>query len=175
MVLMGIGTIVGMFVLAALILMFRDRITRPRRLMPEEARAAHEARLARLTTPDWPGVEERLGRPVPKALRELYADREIVTREDFVVHDPNRPGEDGRWYVASFQPAHREAVGPTGFGVPRGAVLFATTNFGDEYHATITGDDDDTGAVYLYYHDGDDLDYVADSLREFLSWPRSVD
>ena len=172
-ILLVVGYVVALFVLAAVIVMVRERLARPREPTENEQRARHEAWVAKLTAPDWPAVETRLGRPVPRVLRELYADQNLIASGDFTIRDPNRPGEDGEWNVASFHPASGDSVGPTGFGVPEGALLLATTGVGDEYYVLIDRDEDDTGPVYLYYHDGDDLAHVADSLRRLLSWPRS--
>ena len=43
--------------------------------------------------------------------------------------------------------------------------------FGDPYYVEFAAGRDD-GPVSLRFHDGDDVERIADSLAEFLSWPR---
>ena len=171
--LFGIGYVMSLIALAAIILGVRDRLVRPRRLSAEEQQAAEAAWDARVLAPDWPAVEQRLGRQVPTVLRELYSDRELLMSAPLIVTG-QLDGVESEWDIATFQPADAEATLVGQRGLPPIAFCFATTVFGDSYYLAIdrTGED---GPVYRNYHDGGDVVPVAESLREFLSWPRRPD
>src|SRR5262245_2223287 len=78
--------IVAVFIgLPVALLWAKDRVTRARRESPRAraARAAErQAYEERILQPDWALVEVHLQRPIPAALRELYADRTLVTSRD---------------------------------------------------------------------------------------------
>jgi hypothetical protein len=166
-VLVGLGFLLGMVALAAGILLVRDRLFGPRDLSPAELEEAQIAWAARLLAPDWPAVEQQLGRPAPAVLRELYADHGLLQSTPFGVIGPATDGE-ADWDIHSFQPADGRG---DYFEIPPGAFCFATTVFGDPYYVEFAAGRDD-GPVSLRYHDGGDVALIADSLTEFLSWPR---
>jgi hypothetical protein len=171
MILLAIGCVVGLFVVAALILTLRDRLLAPKPLSPEERRARAEAWRARLLSPDWGAVERYLARPVPTAVRELYADHALITREGLTLVGPSG-SED--WDIACFRPADAQALAEGDVGIPPGAFPFASNVFGDPYYVLAPRGADD-GPVYVLYHDGGDVAFVAGSLRELLTWPRRAD
>ena len=63
------------------------------------------------------------------------------------------------------------APSPITFGIPPRAFCFAKTKFGDPYDVEL-GPRRDDGPVSVLYHDGGDIARVANSLRDFLAWPR---
>jgi hypothetical protein len=68
--------------LPVLILWLRDRVAgsrRARRNPPEKIAADRRGYEQRILRPDWEFYERHLQRPAPLALRELYADRKLVT------------------------------------------------------------------------------------------------
>ena len=133
-------------------------------------RPAEDALNDPLLTPDWPAFERALGRSVPPVVRSLYADHEFLLSAPLVVIGP--PGSDAEeWDITTFEPADGRASDTT---IPRYAVCFAVTCTGDPYDVELgaTGDD---GPVSVHYHDPDEIERVADSLAEFLSWPREPD
>jgi hypothetical protein len=160
-----LGFFLVMVALAAGILLVRDRFFGPRDRSPEELEDAQIAWEARLLAPDWPAVERQLGRPAPAVLRELYADHVLLQSTPFSV---SRPAGDAEWDIHSFQPADGRG---DHFEIPPGAFCVANTVFGDPYYVDFAAGSDD-GPVSLRYHDGSDVERIAESLTEFLSWPR---
>ena len=128
----------------------------------------------RLFHPKWETIEAALGRAVPGVLRDLYADPEALLRGHFYLTSP-----DGsrRVWVDLFLPLDDEALRPYGRRLPAGAVAFADDEHGDPYFfipdPTPYGD----GPVYVLgaSHEETDLQRVAESLSEMLTWPRTHD
>jgi len=171
-IILAIGYVVALFAAAALILTVRDRLVAAKPLSPEEERARAEAWRARLLSPDWTAAERHFGRHVPAAVRELYADHGLITREGLTLVGP--PGSENDWDLSWFLPADAEAFAKGDFGIPPGALPFASTVFGDPYFVLAPREADD-GPVYVLHHDGGDIAFVAGSLRELLTWPRRTD
>ena len=131
----------------------------------------------RLAAPDWAVIQQGLGRPVPKVLRELYSDPQHVLHGHFQVDIPNgwldMEMRTEAW-IDVFLPADQEAIKPRGMPIPRGAFAFAETEYGDPYLLIPETSADDDGPVYVLqaHHGGGALTKVADSLRAFLTLPR---
>jgi hypothetical protein len=138
----------------------------------EQRRAERAAYRERLLSPRWEEVEAALGRPVPAILRELYANEGLVTSGDFLVLDPARDSEDAPFGVSQFLPADAEALAPTLVSIPPGTFSFATNEYGDPFYVQLGELADGDGRVFVHYHDGDDTELVAPSLRTLLGWPR---
>jgi hypothetical protein len=77
----------------------------------------------------------------------------------------------GSRHISSFQPADGRG---DHFEIPPRAFCFAINNCGDPYyvHLGVNGED---GPVFVHHHDGGDLEWVAESLAQFLSWPRQAE
>lgn len=138
----------------------------------EQRHAEQAAYRERLLSPRWAEVEATLGHPVPAILRELYADHALVTSGDFLVVDPTREASEGVLNVNQFVPADAEALTPLLVSIPPGAFSFATNEYGDPLYVQLGELPDGDGRVFVHYHDGDDTELVAPSLRALLSWPR---
>ena len=160
------GYVIGLFAVAALILTIRDWFVRRPPRSPEEQRVADAAWRARLLEPDWPAVERQLARQPPAVLRRLYADHALLLSAPLIVAAP-----DAEWPIECFHPA--DARGDH-FSVPAGAFCFAASGFGDPYYVEFGARGED-GPVSVHYHDGGDIARIADTLAEFLSWPRRPD
>ena len=139
----------------------------------EERKGERTAYEARLLAPQWELIEVRLGRAVPAVLRTLYADRALITSGDLLIFDPAR-GLDPNlaWNVNEFIPADEDAISAEFVSVPTGAFAFASNEFGDPFYVQLGERPDGDGRVYVHYHDGDDTELVAPTLRDFLSWDR---
>jgi hypothetical protein len=172
-ILLGVGGVVGLFVFGALILKIRDWLVAPRPLSDTEQRAAVAAWDARVLAPDWAAVERRLGQAAPAVLRDLYTDRDLLLSPPITVAAPTGAGGQ-EYHIATFQPADAEGTESDHFGIPASAFCFATTKFGDPYYVEFRPRRED-GPVSVLYHDGGDIVRVANSLREFLAWPRRPD
>jgi len=92
---------------------------------------------------------------VPSALRELYADRALITRRDLRWSDDQM--------ISAFEPLDEEAILDAGRNLGFAVVPIATTDFGDLVYlrpGPAEGDE-----VYVTYHDGGDTEILADSVE----------
>ena len=139
--------------LPVLLLVLRDRAGAARRT---RARAAEQqSHHRRLLNPDWSGIEQHLERPVPPALRELYADRGLITRRDLRWTDEQA--------ISAFEPLDEEAILDATRTFGFAAVPIATTDFGDMVYLRPGAAEGDT--VYVTYHDGGDTEIFAESVE----------
>lgn len=146
--------------LPLLILVFRDRAARSRRSRAHAAEQQSHDR--RLLNPDWANVERHLQRPVPLALRELYADRALITRRDLRWSDDET--------ISAFEPLDDEAILEATATFGFAAVPIATTDFGDLVYLRPGAADGDV--VYVTYHDGGDTEVFADSVAAMVATVR---
>jgi hypothetical protein len=155
--------LVVMFVgLPVLVLRLMDRRRNVRRqrggssLASDVARKAHERRLLQ---PDWSCVERYLGRPAPQALRDLFADRALVTRCDLNYTDAQ--------VISTFEPLEEQTIAELSKSLGFAAVPIATTGFGDTVYLRAGAGEVD--AVYVTYHDGGETEVFAESVAQMLS------
>ena len=142
--------------LPVLILVLRDRRAAARRA---SARPSDERqRELRLLAPDWSLVQRHLRRPVPPALRDLYADRALMTRRDLDWNDEHR--------ISAFEPLDERAFAQAAEWLGAEAVAIASTDSGDAIYLRPGTDERD--AVYLMHHDGGDIEVFADSVAMML-------
>jgi len=159
---LSVLVIVLIFVgLPVVLLVTKDRIARAKRNRPAELsriavdRQTHERRIL---APDWSCVERHLRRPVPPALRELYADLSLVTRRDV------RCSTDCA--LSMFEPLDEQAMADARAWLGFEAVVFASTQEGDAIYLRPGPSVDDV--VYLTHHDGGDTEVFAATLDEML-------
>jgi hypothetical protein len=114
-----------------------------RRFPPEQEAAWAKAVAERMLRPDWAFYEQHLQRPAPPALRELFADRAMVTSCCFEL-----PKSSG---IIAFNPLDKDSLLDTadlfGFDV----VPFATGGCGDPIFLRPGKSEPDT--VFIVYHD----------------------
>ena len=145
--------------LPVLLLWARDRARNAgRRLSADAQQAERREYERRLLHPDWAAVERQLRRPVPSALRELYADAAIVTAQNLACGAERT--------IATFEPLDPRAMLETAAWLGHGAVAIATNEFGDVIFLQSGPDEADT--VYLTHHDGGDTEVVGASVGEFV-------
>jgi hypothetical protein len=143
--------------LPVLLLVLRDRAGASRRTRARaEEQDSHDRRLL---NPDWPRVEQHLSRPVPSALRELYADRALITRRDLRWSDEAT--------ISAFEPLDARAIADATRDLGFDGVMIATTDFGDAIHLRSGATERDV--VYVTYHDGGDTEVFADSVAVMLA------
>lgn len=149
--------------LPILILALRDRRAPARRKTksPIVGDRSHEGRLLE---PEWRFVEETLQRPVPPALREMYADKALITRRDLAW--------TGDQTIGGFEPLDEQAIADATEWLGVEAVAIATTDSGDTIYLMPGADERD--AVYLTHHDGGDTEVFADSIAVMLVRLRSA-
>jgi len=149
---------------------FRSRPT------PEELKATYEAYLRRLLDPQPKAVEKELGKLLPERLLRLYEDRSAIQAAGFQLE---RPGSKRwwpkRWSVYCFEPLDLESLNELPYEDELGpGFCFATTGRGSWYW--IAASDHratDSPVIFLDYDGGRSHgEAVAESLDEFLTWPR---
>jgi hypothetical protein len=154
--------LVALFVgLPLFILWVRDRVSNARwqRRNPREKltadRAAYEERIL---SPDWTFYERHLQRPAPAALRELYADRALVTARGLDYSDLE--------LITTFEALDARGLLDTSPWLGFEAVAIATGQFGDPIYLKPGGSEGD--AVYITHHDGGDTEVFAESVATML-------
>jgi hypothetical protein len=120
--------------------------------------AEREAYERRILAPDWACVERHLRRLPPQALRDLYADRRLVTQRDLEYDDAR--------LVSTFEPLDEGAMVDTSRSLGFDAVVIATTDFGDTVYLRPGATEADT--LYVAYHDGGDTEVFAESIGQML-------
>ena len=150
----------------------RRRIVARRLRLAAEEVAAQEGRRHKLLNPDWEGYERKSGRRSPAVLRRLYADADLVTAEDLVVTVPDRAESPLAWEIAAFEPVHADRRAQGSEDVPPSAFHFAANWYGDPYFVLLGERPDGDGRVYVRFREAEEPELVAQSLAEFLSWPR---
>ena len=147
--------------LPLLILRVRDRATKVRRLRgdsPEARIAERQAYERRILQPDWASAERHLQRPVPQGLRDLYADRALVTAQDLQYTMDHS--------ISTFEALDEQAFAYAQSWLGFAAVAFATNDAGDTIYLRPGSGEIDV--VYLTHHDGGDTEVFAESAEEML-------
>src|SRR5687767_12221008 len=143
--------------LPVFILWLRDRLhkSRWRRANPPEKLAAdRRAYEERILRPDWAFYERHLQRPAPAALRELYADRVLVTAQGLDYTDAEQ--------ISTFEALDEKGLLETRPWLGFDAVAIATSDLGDPIYLRPGASEADT--VYITHHDGGDTEVFAQSV-----------
>jgi hypothetical protein len=158
-VLLLIGSVTG---LAVVVLVLLDRIGEAinrRRNPPEKLAAERRAYEERLLNPDWDFYERHLHRAAPQALRELFADRELIVAQCVEWGDEEE-------IIGSFDPLDElglvDSRGWLGFD----AVPIATNDFDDMIYLRPGPTESD--AVYVTRNDGGDTEQLAPDVAAFI-------
>lgn len=126
---------------------------------PEELAAAQKKYEEQLLNPDWGFYERHLKRPVPTALRQLYADRQLITMQD--IH----ADAGGDYPINEFMPIDEENVtelGETNLEI----FAIAINECGDPIYLRSGASEPDK--VYVTYHDGGETEVLAESVEAFV-------
>ena len=146
------------------------------RLSPEQIRAAREVYRSRLLNPRIAEVERELGKKLPERLLQLYEDKTTIQSGGFKVEKPGRTRwRSIRWPVYCFEPLDTETLNALPYEEELGpGFCFATTGRTSWYWIAATDErTKDSPVVFLNYDGGGSHgSKVADTLDEFLSWPR---
>lgn len=151
--------------LPVLILLIRDRLTRPSRKQIEEASARFTERLKK---PDLAALEAHYGHALPASLVALYRDSREIMRGDFWVAETSDAPEEKRWYVAFYVPADAQSTKDTWPGTEK-YFTFADDGCGNGYLIDPRLADP---PVFFHDHETGDLSPVADRLSAVMKWPR---
>jgi SMI1 / KNR4 family (SUKH-1) len=155
----------------------RQLVARVRsRLTPEQVEAKRGVYRSRLLNPQADAVERELGKLLPERLLRLYEDRSGIQSGGFEVENSNS-GKAERWPVYCFEPLDVEALNDAPYEEELGAgFCFATTGRAGWYWiAACEKRQEDSPVIFLDY-DGSGRygEKVAESLDEFLAWPRTA-
>jgi hypothetical protein len=146
------------------------------RLTPEQIETKREAYRNRLLNPQAAAVEQELGKLLPARLLRLYADRFGIQSGGFDVASPNSR-EAKRWPLYCFEPLDVEALNDSPYEEELGpGFCFATTGRSSWYWIAVSDERaEDSPVIFLDYDGGGRHgEKVAESLDEFLAWPRTV-
>ena len=121
----------------------------------------------RLLNPDFAALERHFGCNIPQAIRELYADSELILTKDFLIQSPHTPEGMEGFDIAYFVPADAEQS-ESWWPAEDRKFIIADTGCGDPYYVELPLVQPDPLPVYVLYHDGGDTLKVADSLAEFI-------
>ncbi len=149
---------------------FRSRPT------PDQIKNAYDAYLRRLLNPQPDAVERELGKLLPERLLKLYQDNTAIQSAGFQLDKPGKKRWwPERWPVYCFEPLDTESLNELPYEEELGpGFCFATTGRGCWYW--IAASDQramDSPVIFLDYDGGGSHgETVADSLDEFLNWPR---
>jgi len=111
-----------------------------------------------LLNPDWAFYQRHLQRPVPAAVRELYADRTLLTADVLEY-----PGPES---ISTFNPINEKGLLDTQEFIGSDVLAFATSESGDPIYLRPGASEPDT--VYITYHDGGDTEIFAESVAMML-------
>lgn len=160
------GVMIAVVALAVGILKVRDRITDAfgdRENTPERRSARRIAEEARLLRPDWWYYEQHLQRPIPQAVRSLYADHRLLFSIGLQYDDLHN--------VTEFCPLDSGALVETrefmGFDV-----LPLANSEGDIIY--LRPGAMEPNVVYVTYHDGADTGALAPDPLTFLERLRAA-
>ncbi len=149
---------------------FRSRPT------PDQIKTTYDAYLRRLLNPQADAVERELGKLLPERLLQLYQDQSAIQSAGFQLEKPGKKRWwPQRWPVYCFEPLDSESLNELPYEEELGpGFCFATTGRGSWYW--IAASDQrakDSPVIFLDYDGGSSHgETVADSLDEFLNWPR---
>jgi len=143
---------------------------------PDQMKATFEAYVRRLLNPQSEAVEHELGKLLPERLLQLYEDKSAIQSAGFQLEKPGKKRwRPERWPVYCFEPLDIETLNALPYEEELGpGFCFATTGRGSWYW--IAASDQrakDSPVIFLDYDGGGSHGAtVADSLDEFLNWPR---
>ena len=150
---------------------FRHRQT------PEQLHAARESFRNRLVHPNPSEVERGIGGLLPQRLIALYADHPTVLTEEIEVRGPDSGDEKRSEWIAAFLPLDLEsqkyAVDLEERGWGKG-FCFATDGGGNFYWVPVSDIRQPDAPVFFACSDPLGNEQVANTLEEFLSWPRTL-
>ncbi len=159
---------------AILILWLRDRIRgRRARGSDPERQLRLQAWRQRMIHPEIEEVEEFCEGKIPQRLIAMYSDHELILSGDFKVCPPGKDPTKDSWWIGDFVPLaaqdQRLTCDLTEFGK---GCCFAGDGMGNFYWVPVDVERKSDAAVYFACHDPWGNEKVAESLDEFLSWPR---
>ncbi len=167
----------GLFVVLPIsILWLRDKIFySSRKRTPEQIQARMDAYSERLVNPQQALVEAEMRALLPQKLIAMYSDRELVLSQNLDICPPGKDPKKSSEWIDNFLPLDWEGQKYTcdlellanakGF-------CFAGDGCGNFYWVPVSETRQLDAPVFFACHDPWGNEKIADSLEEFLSWPR---
>lgn len=152
----------------------RYRITRWRQRETLQQRDARvKAYTDRLLSPKSQQVEQRLGLLLPRRLLALYEDTDAVLMRDFEVVPAIKYSTEDSFWIGDFWPLDVDSL-KNGWDMKEfgKGFCFASDGFGNCYWVPVNKERQHDTPVYFLSHDPWENLKAAESLEEFLSWPR---
>jgi hypothetical protein len=151
----------------------RDGVPRSK----EELLAARESFRTRLQHPNAAGVEQGMAALLPQRLLRLYDDRNTILSEQIEIRRPGANPDDSAEWIEAFLPldleSQRYACDLPARGLGKG-FCFATEGTGNFYWVPLSDPRQADTPVFFVSCDLRANERVAESLDEFLSWPRTI-
>ncbi len=136
----------------------RGSFTERSEVSVEEIEEDRRSYLERMTQHDWAFYERHLQRPVPRALRELFADPALVPAGGLKY--------PGGCRINTFELLNENGLIETCALVRSEVVAIATTDVGDPIYLRPGPAEPDT--VYITHHDGGDTEVFAESVAAMV-------
>jgi hypothetical protein len=151
----------------------RDRVPRSK----EELLAARESFRTRLQHPNAAQVEQGMAAFLPQRLLTLYEEHQTLLNEQIEIRRPGASAENPAEWIEAFLPLDLESQKYTcdlpAQGLGKG-FCFATEGTGNFYWVPLSDTRQPDAPVFFVSCDPRANEKVAESLDEFLSWPRTV-
>jgi hypothetical protein len=164
--------------LPVLLLWVRDRVRDARRRRtPEQIQADALAYRQRLLSPDRLAVETQMRGFVPERLAALYDDQATVLSTSFEIRPPQLGPKEFGEFIEDFLPLDLESQKFTCDLVEAGwgkGFCFAGDGCGNFYWMPVSDTPQSDAPVFFACHDPWGNEKIADSLDEFLFWPRKT-
>src|SRR5713101_4095192 len=163
-------------VLPISILWLRDKIFySSRKRSAEQELARLQAYRERLLHPQQAEVEAEIGAFLTQRLIAMYADRELMLSKNFDICPPGKDPKKSSEWIDGFLPLDCESQNNTCDLVMLAnakGFCFAGDGCGNFYWVPVSDTRQPDAPVYFACHDPWGNEKIADSLEEFLSWPR---
>jgi len=161
-------------VVPVLILLLRDKI---RSVRFRESDAKREQRLnawrGRMMRPEVEEVEELCGGKLPQRLIDMYSHHDLIFSHDFEVCVPGKDPKKNSWGIGDFEPLTvQDQMATCDLSEFGKGFCFAGDGMGNFYWVPVDDEQKKDAPVYFACHDPWGNEKVAESLEEFLSWPR---
>jgi hypothetical protein len=157
-----------------LILWTRDKLRRYRRReIGSQRDARREAWRQRMLHPNVREVEALCDGLLPQKLLDMYADSGLLLSARSEVQVPAADSSKRSWWIEDFVPLHKQdqelTTDLTEFGK---GCCFAGDGMGNFYWVPVDAERRNDVPVFFACHDPWGNEKVAETLEEFLSWPR---
>lgn len=159
------------------ILLLRDRMFRSaRKRTAEQVQAESQAYRERLLHPQQAQLETEAGLFLPQRLITMYAETELILSEGLSICPPGKDPKKIREWIGNFLPLDMEGQKYTcdlELLAKAKGFCFAADGRGNFYWVPISDARQLDAPVFFACHDPWGNTKVADSLEDFLSWPRT--